>query len=316
VLQATRDACVVFGAGDTASLRVIWRHFHDTLQAACAQARQDSTMVEVWLTDPHSGVQVQGEIYPLDGTDAGLVIVVRSEERVAGMDRVLRLAVDQEVLRTVAPSISHAYRDSLNSLTVNAELLERTLQPVAGRDETAVQQRCLAALRRGIDQIARLNAHVIDEARPGAGSSTRVTASAIVRSVIALVSPTAAAQHVVIRYEDAGIGAEVRGRVGDLRQALLSVLINALEAMPEGGDVRLATYIEGRCVVVRVIDTGPGVPAEVEPFIWELFFSTKERGHGIGLAVARRIASAHGGTLTLDQSRPGAAFSLRLPLAV
>jgi signal transduction histidine kinase len=101
---------------------------------------------------------------------------------------------------------------------------------------------------------------------------------------------------------------------GQLKQVVLHLLSNARHALPDGGTVTVEVAAEASEAVLSVADTGPGVPDAVAAEVFDLFWTTREDGTGLGLAVSRAIAAAHGGTLDLDTpSRGGAHFSLRLP---
>ena len=112
--------------------------------------------------------------------------------------------------------------------------------------------------------------------------------------------------------------ARVEADAGQVRQVVLNLLLNALEAVGDGGEVqaRLAVLASGgrRWVEVAVEDTGPGLPAHLGEGIFAPFVSTKPTGLGLGLSVCRRIAEAHGGEITAaDRPGGGAVFRLRLP---
>ena len=96
---------------------------------------------------------------------------------------------------------------------------------------------------------------------------------------------------------------------------LLGLLANAVEAAPAGGEVGLAARAaDARTVEIDVADCGPGVPPELRERVFEPFFTTRPRGTGLGLAVARQIVEAHGGTIAVgDRAGGGARFTLRLP---
>ena len=106
-----------------------------------------------------------------------------------------------------------------------------------------------------------------------------------------------------------------------VRQALLNLLLNGMQAMPEGGTMRVAVYREHQFAVVEVEDEGEGIPAELLPRIFELYFTTKVKGSGIGLAMTYRILQMHGGALDVrsnaDPEAPdhGTTFTLQLPIS-
>jgi signal transduction histidine kinase len=100
-----------------------------------------------------------------------------------------------------------------------------------------------------------------------------------------------------------------------VRQAVLNVAVNAVQAMPRGGRITIRTRREGPAALLEIEDTGAGIPEEVRERIFEPFFTTKASGTGLGLAVVRRIVEGHGGTVSV-RSAPGAGtvFALRFPL--
>jgi signal transduction histidine kinase len=102
-----------------------------------------------------------------------------------------------------------------------------------------------------------------------------------------------------------------------LRRAVLNLSLNAIDAMPEGGDLWITSFAGPDCVELEIADSGPGLSEEVRRRAFEPFFTTKNTGTGLGLAVVHRVAEAHGGDCTaINCPDGGAAFTIRLPRRV
>jgi len=98
-------------------------------------------------------------------------------------------------------------------------------------------------------------------------------------------------------------------------QVLLNLLLNALDAMPEGGGLMLTTHTADTNVAVRIQDTGPGIPAEIRDRLFQPFVTTKPDGLGLGLSIVRRLADEHHGEVRVETDEgTGTAFILRLPI--
>jgi signal transduction histidine kinase len=108
---------------------------------------------------------------------------------------------------------------------------------------------------------------------------------------------------------------EVALDAGQVRQAVLNLVVNAVQAMPGGGRLTVRTFLDGAAAVVEVEDTGSGIAEVIRARIFEPFFTTKATGTGLGLPVVKRIVEGHGGELTLRTGSTGTCFSLRFPVA-
>ncbi len=143
----------------------------------------------------------------------------------------------------------------------------------------------------------------------------------VVRSVIELTEAEMAENNVQVRTELPREPLPVRVDDELIRQALLNLLLNAMQAMPQGGVMRVGVRREQQFAVVEVEDNGEGIPAELLPRIFELYFTTKPKGSGIGLAMTYRILQMHGGAMDVrSNADPAAAdrgttFTLRVPVA-
>jgi signal transduction histidine kinase len=241
------------------------------------------------------------------------LIVRRSTEGSATFESALLLASQYQILASLYATAAHDFRNSLNSMTLSLELLSRTIEPGAGGEKGEHLARYLQSVRQELSALTVSVGAVLDESRFDQ-APTRCRLADILESVVSLLRARAERQRVTIRLDTSSDPAiEVAGRPGELRLAMLNLASNALEAMPSGGDLALTLTTDGPIAVLSVADSGPGIPQELHHLIWDLSFSTKEQGLGLGLYVVRSVAHAHGGTVTLDPTDSGARFSIRLP---
>jgi signal transduction histidine kinase len=134
-------------------------------------------------------------------------------------------------------------------------------------------------------------------------------------AVAELVQPDAERRGVSVRFESAQPSVPVCGDPDLLKEAIMNVVTNGLEAMKSGGELDIAVSEGDRECKITIRDTGPGIPAAQHERVFELYFSTKEKGSGLGLPMAYRALQLHGGSIDLE-SEPGkgTSFHLRLPV--
>jgi signal transduction histidine kinase len=138
----------------------------------------------------------------------------------------------------------------------------------------------------------------------------------ILGGLLDFLGPELAAARIELRRELAQALPGVRADEGQLRAVFLNLLRNSREAMPSGGVVTVRTRREGDAIEVEVSDTGGGIPPGDLTRIFEAFYSTKERGTGLGLAFTRQVVEEHGGSIRCDSAvGRGTTFAVRLPAA-
>jgi signal transduction histidine kinase len=201
--------------------------------------------------------------------------------------------------------IAHEVRNPLGAMALYAGALATD---VAGRPEAAHVDR----IQRELTGLSRLVEDFLDYARHRAPALEPVEGGALAEEVRQLCQPLAAERGVGL--EAAGAGAFQADR-HQLRRAALNLVRNALEASPPGGAVELSVEVAGGEARLAVLDRGPGLPAEVRARLFEPFCTTRPGGTGLGLALARKVALAHGGALAVgDREGGGTAARLTLPL--
>nr|MCU0255497.1 ATP-binding protein [Vicinamibacterales bacterium] len=175
--------------------------------------------------------------------------------------------------------------------------------------------RLARAVSAEAERLTELTNEYLTFARLPRPASTPQSLAPLLEEVACFSRSEAERAGVVLRLDvDEAAAAVVDAKL--VRQVLLNLVRNAVDAMPDGGCLTLRSSREGDRVALDVIDTGPGVPAGLQERIFEPFFSTKTHGTGLGLAVARRVAREHGGDLRLLPAPRGASFRLDFPAAI
>ena len=213
----------------------------------------------------------------------------------------------------ISAQITHEIRNPLNAIGLNAELLAEEL---AGADVSADARALVQAIGREVDRLNAVSEEYLRFARLPKPAFGPEDANEIVSGLAEFLRPEMAAARVELRLDLASGLPPVRADEGQLRAALMNLLRNSREAMPQGGTISVATREAEASVEVEVRDTGAGIPAEALPRIFDAFYSTKEKGTGLGLAFTQQVVQEHGGAIRCE-SVPGrgTTFAVRLPAA-
>lgn len=215
-----------------------------------------------------------------------------------------------------ASEVAHEIRNPLTSVKLNLQRIERLV--AQDRTHPGAEAPLRISLRE-IERLERVVRGVLHLGRPRTLTREPCPLHAVIERSLETVKEMAARQGVRIQRSLEASTDTVAGDAEQLQGALLNVLLNALEAMPGGGTLRVETKVEerdgGDVLVLRITDSGPGIPYGRRERLFEPFHSTKPDGTGLGLAIALRTAEEHGGGLKLEaDAREGAAFRFELPL--
>ncbi len=166
-----------------------------------------------------------------------------------------------------------------------------------------------------IDRIAGIVRQLLAFHRPQATQMLPFDLIPVLDSIVDLMARPLAAQRIELKRDYTG-PAILKGASEQLKQVFLNIIINARDAMPQGGELRIGLEHRGDVVRVAFHDTGPGIPADIIPKIFEPFFTTKDRdkGTGLGLSVCYGIIKSHGGAIAFRNTETGGCFDIDLPL--
>jgi two-component system sensor histidine kinase HydH len=214
---------------------------------------------------------------------------------------------------TFTGGLAHEIKNPLSTVLLNLQLLQEDL------DSTDPAYSRLSARLSTVSREAARLRDILDDFLRFAGKlelrKEKVDLNVVLEELVDFFTPQAQLSRVQLRFNprSSPVMVEVDPRL--IKQTILNLLINALHAMPNGGELILTAGTTENSAVVDVIDTGSGIPAEAIDKIFQAYYSTKKGGTGLGLAMAQRIVREHGGQLTVSSEMgKGSDFRLALPL--
>lgn len=296
-------AGVLLGYGAARGLRRSIYRLSVRIRDAADRLGQDLPMVT--LVKAGDFPQLQGQMEKLVRDIEKVVQQLQERER-----EVLRA----EQLRAVGQLAAGAAHELRNPLTAIKMLIQTSQEEALERGLLAGD---LDIIEGEVRRMERCLHTFLDFARPPKPNRRPFDLAAVVDKTFALLEGRAVHQRVALHVAPPDRPAVVEADPEQIQQVLVNLILNALDAMPEGGtlDVELGPSVDGY-VGLCVRDTGPGIPLQLMPRLFEPFVSGKETGLGLGLVVSRRIAEAHGGSLrAANRLEGGACFELRLPVA-
>ncbi|MCU1260164.1 MAG: sensor signal transduction histidine kinase [Bryobacterales bacterium] len=248
----------------------------------------------------------------LDASAAGMLIRLRDPEATRQIGRQLQTADRLSAISKLTGGVAHEVKNPLNAILMHVELAKMKLNH--GDYDLNPQMEVISSEIMRLDRVVKT---FLDFTRPVALNLTDVPLQAFVSDIVELAGPQAEAAGIEVTVEQAAEPVAVTVDTDLLKQALLNIVVNAIEAMPDGGALRIQSTVRGDYGEIRISDTGPGIPPEVREKIYNLYFTTKERGSGIGLAMTFRIVQLHDGTIDFfSEPGKGTTFVVRLPVAV
>jgi two-component system NtrC family sensor kinase len=252
-----------------------------------------------------------------DALLAGLERQVK--ERTEALERAQERLIQTEKLSSLgrlSASIAHEINNPLAGILTTAKLLIRTMGDRADDPKAAWIVKQLGLVQRETERCTAIVRNLLGFARERPLTLTDADVNLALDEALFLVHNQIALQNIVLERE-LGPVPPVRADFGQLRQAFANIIINACDAMPKGGRLRVRSraVAEDHIMEVSIADTGVGIPREQLSKVLDPFFTTKEKGTGLGLSVVYGVVERHGGRLSID-SEPGAGttVTIRLPL--
>ncbi|HEU4685053.1 MAG TPA: ATP-binding protein [Nitrospira sp.] len=256
-----------------------------------------------------STVELKGD----DGQPAGVLLQAQDVTEWLALEQRVRVAEKLTALHTLSAGVAHELRNPLSAMDLNLHLLEDSLKDGdAMADDTRHYLQVLNAECRRLSVILD---NFMKFARPGSVGLHKVDLERIIDHIVSLMQFEAEDRRIDLQRVVNGDLCSILGDETQISQVLVNILVNSFHAMADGGRCRILAEpgtIDGqRSVDVTIQDTGPGIPADALPRLFEPFYTTKTNGTGLGLAVAYRIMQDHGGSISIS-SIPGQGTTVTL----
>jgi PAS domain S-box-containing protein len=256
-------------------------------------------------------VQISLDFIHEKGTQIGALLTMRDAESARRIEDEIELSRRISASGRVTRGVAHEVKNPINAIVLHLQLLRNKLQLID--PDTSRHVDIIDSEIHRLDRVVQI---LVDFTRPRDLHLEDTDLRLVLDEVLLLASPDAAQHGVKIVRELPDEAMAVKVDVDFIKQAMLNVVLNGVQAMPKGGTLTIAAHRNDDTVVTEVRDQGTGIPASVQDKIFELYFTTKETGSGIGLAQTYQIMQWHYGSVDFESTEgQGTTFRLRLPLA-
>jgi signal transduction histidine kinase len=256
-------------------------------------------------------VQVSLDFIQERGSPIGALLTLRDAESVRRIQDEIELSRQMSASGRTTRGVAHEVKNPINAIVLHLQLLQTKLQYLD--PDTRRHMDIIGNEIRRLDRVVQI---LVDFTRPRDLHLEEIDLRRLLEDVIMLATPDAEQHGVTVKRT---LGPEPLGVKVDLdlmKQAILNVVLNGMQAMPQGGTLTISARRDEDSVITEIRDQGAGIPHELQEKIFELYFTTKKGGSGIGLAQTYQALQWHYGSIDFETVEgQGTTFRLRLPVA-
>jgi PAS domain S-box-containing protein len=267
--------------------------------------REDTDTILDALQRKHTVIISRSDVVDAGGYLRGHVILIKDISRLRELE--VRHERNQRLIAMgeMAAKIVHEIRNPLCSIELYSSMLEKELTSTVHKD-------LAHGIATGIGSLNTILTNMLFFARPSRPLPKKIRLNAVIDEAVRMLLPMMNSRNVRLALDLRDC--ELMGDAELLKQVFLNMLINAVQAMPEGGDIKVSMERDAGMSVVHIEDTGRGIPRENLEKIFDPFFTTKETGTGLGLAIVNTIMQANGGYINVaSEPGRGTLFTLSFP---
>ena len=256
-------------------------------------------------------VQVSLDFIQEKSTQIGALLIMRDAESVRRLGDEIEMSRRLSASGRVTGGVAHEVKNPINAIVLHMQLLENKLQQL-----DPDTRRHMDIIGSEIHRLDRVVQTLVDFMRTRELNLVEIDLRRLLDEVALLAAPDAEQHGVHIERDLPGHPLRVKADPDMMKQALLNVMLNGVQAMPQGGPLLISADRIGDMAMVEIRDHGLGIPEDVQEKIFELYFTTKKDGTGIGLAQTYQILEWHHGTVEFESKESvGTTFRFRIPLS-
>ncbi|CAG0940373.1 two-component system, NtrC family, sensor histidine kinase HydH [Candidatus Brocadiaceae bacterium] len=251
-----------------------------------------------------------------EGKETHIVSVIEDISDVKKFsDEVIR-SKTQSTLGAFAAELAHEVKNPLNAMNIQMTVLEREIQDIRKISGKAKKEliEIVTIVQKELNRLSGFVEECLHFSKTGELNKSNVDVGDILSEIVSLLLPQAQLYGIQIELAIRNELPKVMVDKDKIKQAILNILINGIEAMPDGGKLHVIAERVGHEIWISCQDAGSGIPDEIKDKIFNLFYTTKDGGTGIGLSFAQNIIQAHGGVIRLEASLRGSKFVIAIPI--
>ncbi len=244
---------------------------------------------------------------------SGLLLTIKDQKSINELQKNLQRSMKFGVVANLASSISHEIKNPLSSLAIHAEILNVRLKELK-TSNSEVLDKSLSVLQNEVKRLNRIISQFFNLVRIKKADLNQININTLINDILELIGQQAIERAITIETDLSKTLERIYGDPDQLKQVFLNIILNAFQAIDHEGTTKIKTHQDGSKVVIEISDDGGGMSKGIQERIFELYFTTKKDGGGIGMSICKNIIEAHEGKISFESIlEKGTTFFIELP---